>query len=339
MDLAQPHEAHPAGRLHHTSAGADAVALAHLIAEGRLAPDIAVTCRNRTDGAGAQAAATISALVLSRFARCRYLHSPFRSIAHAIGNLQDWAQRWEHFFNLGDGEATVPPDAKLVSLAAVVRDPEGHAKPGTVIGEHLFGLPPGVVAPVKDALRSELRIKYWRSPKTAIPSHRGASDFTVAIHLRRGDVSENRNANRYVGDDHLLRQVARLQVALVPFGRPITLNLYSEGTAHDFRIFADAGCHLHIGGDPFDSFHNMVAADILLTAPGSAFSGTAGLLSRGIVLDHQIHSSRLSDWLHRRADGDIPIKRLRRALLGRMDWIDRGAYQVGRGWQRLRFGG
>src|SRR5262245_5531941 len=76
--------------------------LARLIAEGPLSPEIAVTCRGKRDGAGAQAMAVISALAMARLSGCRYLHSPFTSMAHAEGPREDWAQRWEAFFNFGD---------------------------------------------------------------------------------------------------------------------------------------------------------------------------------------------------------------------------------------------
>src|SRR3546814_2874244 len=42
-----------------------------------------------------QALAVVSAMVLARFAGCRYVHSPFASMAHAPGEPADWAQRLE----------------------------------------------------------------------------------------------------------------------------------------------------------------------------------------------------------------------------------------------------
>jgi hypothetical protein len=132
----------------------------------------------------------------------------------------------------------------------------------------------------------------------------------------------------------MLRQIKRLQKALAPFGRPVTLNLYSEGNPADFRVFADAGCNLHISEDAFESFHNMVAADILLGAY-STFSYVAGTLSEGIVIDRRRRVPRLTSWIGRRKNRDIPIARLRRAMLSRLGWQQRCAYHVRRCWQAL----
>lgn len=328
MELQQARSGSRGTEVRDKAPGSDAERLARLIAEGRLSADLAVTCRGRIDGAGQQAMAVVSAMMLARFAGCRYLHSPFVSMHHAEGTPEDWAGRWEGFFNLGDGEASVPPDAELVPLAAAIEDPDAYTGRPIVVFRPLFSLP-DEAAPIGERLRGELRRKYWRSPKTAIPSHRSPSGFTVAIHLRRGDVTPIQSGHRYVRDDTILRHIARLRRAVAPLGRPLTLNLYSEGDIAEFGAFADAGCNLHISADPFETLHNMVTADILVSAP-SNFSYVAALLCRGIVLDHRRRAPPFSNFLRRRADASIPVKQLRRALLSRMGWMERCAYRVRR---------
>jgi hypothetical protein len=301
--------------------------LARLIAERRLSPEIGVTCRGKVDGAGAQATAKISAMAVAKFVGCRYFHAPFTSMSHAEGAREDWAQRWEAFLNLGAGERMVPEDAEPVRLAAAVADPALYAGRPIVIVERMFRLPGAANWRVRDGLRDALRAKYWGSPKTAIPSHRAPAGFTAAIHVRRGDVNPHSHVERYVRDEAVLRHVARLREAMAPFGRPLNINIYSEGAAEDFRAFADAGCNLHISADTFETFHNMVTADILMSAT-STFSYVAALLSRGIVLDHRGRAPEVANWLHRRPDGNIPVKRLRRAMLERVGWVERARYRV-----------
>lgn len=317
----------PAGGQRRVSDGV--TALMRLVAEGRLGPDLAITCQGRTDGAGMHATATIAAMALARLTGCRYLHSPFDRVAHVEGTPEDWAQRWERFLSLGDQESPVPIDAELVELHDAVRDPDAYRGRPIVIAARAFHVPRPLLVPQLDVLRGALRARYWRSPKGAIPSHRAAEGLTAAFHLRRGDVSAMQNHERYIRDEVGLRHIAQLREALAPFGRPLTVNLYSEGDAADFRAFAEAGCNLHISADAFETFHNMVTADILV-AGRSSFSSIAGLLSEGVVVDHRRHPPQPADWARRRARGDISIKRLRQVLLRRCGWLERCAYRIRR---------
>jgi hypothetical protein len=320
----------PVGRMSSEAA----VAFARLVAARRLHPETAVTCRGRGDGAGQQAIAVVSAMMLARYAGCRYVHAPFVSMSHAEGSREQWAARWERFFNLGDGEAPIPADAELVGLSAIVADPAAYASRPVVVAEPLVHLPHEAAIEVGEALRADLRARYWRSPKDKIASHRAARGLTVAIHLRRGDVSPQRNRHLYVPDAMMLRQIARVRRALAPFGGPLAFNLYSEGDAADFRAFAEVGCALHIGGDPFETLHNMVTADVLVGTP-SNFSYIAGLLSRGIMLDARPHKVPLQDWVRRNGKRDIPIRQLRRAMAQRLSWPERCAYRLRLWWRRL----
>jgi hypothetical protein len=259
-------------------------------------------------------------------------------MSHAEGSREEWAARWERFFNLGDGEGPVAEDAELVGLSAIVADPDRYASRTVVVAEPLFHLPHEAATQVGEALRADLRARYWRSAKDHIASHRAARGLTIAVHLRRGDVNPQRNRHLYVPDAAMLRQIARVRRALAPFGEPLAFNLYSEGDAADFHAFAEAGCALHIGSDPFETLHNMVTADLLIGTP-SNFSYIAGLLSRGIMLDARPRKVLLKNWLRRNGKRDIPIRQLRRALARRLSWPRRFAYRLRLWWQRVAAAG
>jgi len=308
--------------------------LASLIAQGRVARDIAFTCGGRRDGAGAQAMAIIECMALARHFGCRYLHTPFATLAHAPGTPEDWALQWERFLNLGAGETAVPADAELITLADLVRDPEAHRGRPVVVAQRLFYPPKKPLAPVIDALRTDLRGRYGHSDKSRIPLHRGPPESTtVAVHLRRGDVTETSTSQRFVADEAVLDTITRLRKAVAPLGRTLHINLYSQGAKEQFRAFADSGCHLRIDIDPFETFHNLVAADILV-AGKSKFSRLAGLLSDGIVISAERHNTRLANWQRRRKDGQLSMSRLQRALLAKAGWLERMVFQARCWWHR-----
>src|SRR5262245_4738146 len=285
-----------------------------LIAQGRVPPDIGLTIGGRGDGAGAQAMARVSAMVAARVAGVRYMHAPFALMQHAPSARDVWAAQWERFLGLGVGETEVPADARFMKLDKFAAGPPVDPE-RIVIWRPGYRLPRKVAAPILDALRPKLRAAYRLHDKSAIPVHCGPDGtLTVAVHLRRGDVAKLA-PHRYVSDAFMLRSIALLRQALEPLGRPHVINLYSEGDASAFAVFTDCGCRLFLDIDPFETFHNLVQADILLTGL-SSFSRLAGLLSEGIVIPCEVPALHLTRWVRRDSrKGDVSIRRVHRAFM------------------------
>jgi hypothetical protein len=309
--------------------------LARLIREGRL-PRIAIASADRNDGAGAQAMARISAMIAARYAGCPYLHAPFKRIQHGDGAPGERGDLWEQFLGLGRGETSLPAGIATESLQRVVDQPEMFRDQATVIRQTYYHLPRKLLSPMLDAVRPDLRRRYWTVDKSHLPSHGSAPEITIAVHLRRGDVTaSNIFAHRYVPDEAALASIRRLQDALAPLRRPFRINLYSQGDPAAFSGFAGIGCRLHLDGDPFETLHNMITADILLCGR-SKFSLLAGLLSRGIVIPSDPRSLALGGWQRRKGDGRISMRRLQLAVLEKRPAADRIVPWIRCKWQMLQ---
>lgn len=286
--------------------------------------EVRITCFGRRDGAGGQALSIISALAFAENHGCRYFHTPFRRIAHAPGDQAEWTRRWEEFLGLGAGEAPVPPDAVLMPLRRFVRfcrrDPRYQPDPRTIVHAFVFGYREFSQHDI-GRLKPRLRAKYLAHDKSAIPLHQSAGALTVAIHVRRGDL--HAGYFRYMPDAPILNTIARLRLLLAAEGRHAVFNLYSEGPPEQFRPYRDAGCRLHLGTDTFETFHNLVEADLLVAAP-SAFSRAAALLSEGIVLAPGAHWDGHRDWLTRARDGSFDRAALA-AMLERHERVGKAA--------------
>jgi len=270
-----------------------------------------ITCSGRVDGAGGQALSIMSALAFARNHRCRYLHTPLRNIAHVDSDPGRWAQRWEDFFGFGQGEEPLPADAEVAPLSRfarlVRRDPGYGPGPRTVVESMSFGYGEMSRPDSRRPLMATLRAKYHGSDKSVIPVFRMAGALAVAIHVRRGDVGPR--DPRYEAAAPILRAIAQVRAVLASIGRAATFNLFSEGTPEQFQPFSAAGCALHLGGDPFTAFHNLVAADLLITTD-SAFSRSAAMLSEGIVIVPTDKWGIDERWLARAADGSVDGARL-----------------------------
>ena len=287
------------------------------IAASRRELQIQITYGDRFDGAGGQALSVISALAFADNHHCRYLHTPFQRISHVEGDVATWTRRWEEFFGFGHGEREVPADAEIMPLRQFVRlfrlnpsyvpDPRMVAMApsfgyGEFIENHTFRLGP------------RLRTKYYSSDKSTIPVHRRTGAINVAIHVRRGDVGPDNF--RYVGDAPILNTIAALRAVFGSMACAAALNVFSEGAPEQFQHYVEAGCSLHLNTDTFETFHNLVAADLLVTAP-SAFSRVAAMLSDGIVLTPTMEWGVRDGWLTRALDGTFDQKRLTEMLTAR----------------------
>jgi hypothetical protein len=277
--------------------------------------EIRICCVPRTDGVGRQALCLISALAFAHRHRCRYLHAPFSDVAHAEGDPATWAERWEAFLGLGGGEAALPADAELVPIkefvAAYRRDRRHVHGSRAVVQSGNFGFGEILRPETMRWLMPRLRAKYYATDKSALPLFRDDGAVNVAIHVRRGDIRKAHG--RHVKDAVVLNTIARVQVAIASAGRAAHINLFSEGAPDQFQAHSAAGCALHLSSDPFATFHNMVAADVLVSAP-SAFSHLAALYSKGVVLNPNDQWDLGERWLALSPDGTFDAARLEAAF-------------------------
>ena len=288
----------------------------------RAASPISITCLGRHDGAGAQALGVISALLWAGATGCRYLHTPFAQMAHGVdATREEWAARWERFLNLGHGERRVPRSARIVPARDLLTKPETLAKPGTVLAASYFHWPEFQTPKALERLGPLLRRKYYARSKSGVPIHRGApGSLTVAIHVRRGDVTERRAF--YTPNQLVMPAVEGIQAVARDLGRTVHMNLFSEGPEEMFAPFAAAGCQLHLDRDPFEAFHNLVTADILVQAK-SSFSYLAGLISTDIVLHERYATDAAGaafyrhapEWIVRDESGAFDRETLRQRLV------------------------
>jgi len=226
-------------------------------------------------------------MLFAHNAGLRYVHVPFSKVLFGNGDSDD--ARWERFFNLGQGELEFDrvveelgqpknlrqlQDIRLLTKGAFYETWHGR--------EYVRAFPDRYVG-----FMERVRDKYYATPKP-IPRYDPAK-LNIAVHVRRGDVGA---AHRRFTDNSTVAGMLRNVLAAAGSG---SVHIYSEGRPSDFGELQDMA-ELHLNECPFETFHNLVSADVRIISR-SSFSLMAALLSRGVNVYEPGHSIILSDWV------------------------------------------
>ena len=285
--------------------------LGHLACNGTLQPRYYITCAGRTDGGGAQIQAIFSTMLYAHCARLVYQHTPIKSVEHNTNRDEDWADKWERAFSPGyaelqskaidlDGMRLVPAESMRFELPR-----PAPTEPTLLVASecHWYAdAHPGFYSLIQPRLRQ----KYARNARPSVP--RG-DRLTVAVHIRRGDVSE-RDTERFTPNATVVNQIEQLHRMLASL--PHEIHVFSEGSEDDFGPIPDRAV-MHLNGDVFECFHALIHAEIFVMAK-SSFSYTAALLSRGIVIYNPFWHAPLQRWIVAEEDGQVPESTFQLAL-------------------------
>jgi hypothetical protein len=132
-----------------------------------------------------------------------------------------------------------------------------------------------------------LRLNYYSTKKPEI------IPVDIAIHIRRGDVSETEFSNRYNTNTYYAELIEKIKNKYPTY----TVTIFSEGAYEDFKsIGLDISC-FKLNQDIFETFHSLVTAKVLVQAK-SSFSYTAGILnSNTVYFMNGFWHNKLDDWL------------------------------------------
>lgn len=260
----------------------------HFFSELEKSKILGITNELRSDGIGAQATAIASVQLFCQESGIKYYHRPFANVMFPDGK-PDWPGRWERFFNLGMGEDLLPDSVKIMTPLEWLT--KGKPEDVVIAVNHCYSyIQQGHTADKLEIIRPALRRKYYAgSPKPFVNEKK-----YVAIHVRRGDVkADNRYAVRFTSNEDVIFRVSRLLGGNI--GKD-EIHIFSQGSREDFEAFQSLGnVRLFLDTDPFETFHRMVHADLLI-AGKSTFSYLAGLLSENAVRAESWYHKPLTSW-------------------------------------------
>jgi hypothetical protein len=281
-----------------------------------LRPMRAITCLSTSgyEGAGIQAHMVMNAINLARACGLAYVHTPFVNIGHADRPMHEWIAVWESLFNLGHGE---PSCGLAESDVFNYRNCSGELELYLGWRNRREELTRRFMA-----LIPEFRDKYYREKSPRI-----SDDLTVAVHIRRGDVSPDNPL--FTNTNQVVQAVGSVRSILDAHKAACCIRVYSEGAVADFAELSPFGVQFSLDADPLWTMQELIEADILIMSK-SSFSYYAGIISDGIKIfeprdvspqDREFfpslcwpHLYPTDDWLPCQKDGSIDPAALDRQL-------------------------
>ena len=136
---------------------------------------------------------------------------------------------------------------------------------------------------------NEIRFNYQTIPKPKIEPNNNY----ICIHIRRGDISKDKNPNRWDDTIKYLNYITWIK----HYYPNLPIIICSQGTKEDFEILTDTHelVGLRLNRMPLDDYNFMVQAKVLVIAR-SSYSYTAGILNENEVLCDTIADGR---WFHK----------------------------------------
>ena len=234
----------------------------------------------RFDGVGIQAMLRICVMLLARQSNVTYVHLPFMKLAHQnldpIGHAltpEEWAVKWEAFFNFGKDEfhiadlANVMGEANLAKHLSVRRHQFGtpqddrdmllnfiekiRGHDSGVSGIYTFDLK---ICRQSRKYRLFLDAEFIQLLQEKFETNGYKPEeilfkeqyLNIAIHIRRGDVwgacqagsKERKYARRLVSEAYYVELIQRLWNFFESSSKPVRFHIFSDGQPDDFGQFA-----------------------------------------------------------------------------------------------------
>ena len=260
---------------------------------------VSLSTAGRADGGGAQIHGQISAIAAAAAFGLPYVHLPLVKVEHSDGRSdEDWASDWNDYFglaalgsgSLGDQETWV----QLPRWTPVALSPP--RRQGTVLAAPHFHDFTDVYPATLHRSRPGLRAAQANSRRTVGLWHFDAGLSSIAVHVRRGDVSSGQNAERYSSASRIAHLIS-LATASASTTRTEVV-LFSQTEDEDLSQLADQDSRIRVCLEPdvFVVLDHLLAADVLVMAK-SSLSYVAALLRSDRVVYEPFWHPPMPDWI------------------------------------------
>lgn len=250
------------------------------------------------DGIGSQYQHIISVLLIAMHENCEFIYNPVQRIQHNYDNDPDYINKFENLMNIRAyyptvGDPTAPETSKIIFCSM---DAKYH------IDKHIDDY-------ATDTALTSIRKMFWanKNDSGCAPPANDKTVIRVAAHIRRINETDKElpvlEPERFTTTNEFYIEIMKNLIrehnenyAKAASPPSLEFHVYSQGHPEDFEDFLIIpNLVLHINENVFDTFVDLVSADILITS-FSSFSYTAALLNTNTVLYHEFWHKPRANW-------------------------------------------
>jgi hypothetical protein len=248
-----------------------------------------ITFYLHNDGFGSQYQHIIATMLYCFNNGYQFVYNPIKYIEHNYNKDSNYVSKMEKLMNIN-------------SLYPSIYD------------EKFNGKEIGTFVDAKSSL--DLNIEYYTTPQCMLPIRQlfwankdkssvfgNNGKINVAIHIRRMNEYDKtlERAHEEIfrfnsRDSYYMSIIERIRKEHGGKEKELLFHIYSQGNIIDFTCFIAKDTVLHIDEDLYDTFTQMVAADIIMTS-FSSLSYVAALLNEGIVYFHPFWHKPKKEWI------------------------------------------
>lgn len=258
-----------------------------------LAPNMWGGEPGNTPGVGHEFRLWLTGYTLAEKYKCIFVHDQFcgshTQTWDGVGRVDVPVEEWESFLNIGENELRIMDMPKSIRVINLERFPAGQAvsKWNKILTENynedvLFRCPFNQFIQMYWGIyaTNRFKAKYWKKRIIdPVSSHFSKELISIAVHIRRCDVTQQRYPDRYLPNQYYEKVLKQIQ-AVYPKAE---IHIYSDAkTVDELAILATiSNTTFHLQTNIFETFHALVSADMFVTGIGS-FSILAAYMSNGV---------------------------------------------------------
>ncbi len=243
------------------------------------------------DGMGAQYQRIIGIICIALYYNYEYVHTPIENMEHLDNN--DYLEKIEDFFQIKNNFKNVNQYNydNIISLDnPSIYDIESISNASSDINVLIKIFLPYNICENKIEIY-EKGMPYLRK----IMGKYEDNQVNIAIHVRRGDVSQTNNSFRYTPLDDIINVIHSLKEKYVHSNFHIFTQV-NEHNQHEFdELIKDTSITLHENEDQIETIKYLINSDVLIICK-SSFSYLAGLYNNNTVYYNNFWHKPLTNW-------------------------------------------